>query len=85
MASAEHLRGTGGQVQVAPFPVDPTVMADDLKLYTVAEVCWMFQVSKTTLYRWEATGRLTGLRTPGGHRRYRSEDLDVLLEQLDDH
>lgn len=35
-------------------------------------------VCTKTLRRWEAAGRLTVLRTPGGHRRY---ERDVLLAE----
>lgn len=35
-------------------------------------------VSIETLRRWEAEGRVASIRTIGGHRRYRLEDLDAL-------
>ena len=36
-------------------------------------------VSKRTLYRYEKAGRIGSLRTPGGHRRWRREDVEALL------
>lgn len=36
-------------------------------------------VSVRTLYRYEEAGRISSVRTPGGHRRYWHEDVDALL------
>ena len=36
-------------------------------------------LSADTLRRYEREGRLTSIRTPGGHRRYRMSDLDALM------
>lgn len=36
-------------------------------------------VTVRTLHRWEAAGRISAVRTPGGHRRYRAADIDALL------
>ena len=44
-------------------------------LLSVEEAAKILGVSKSTLRRWDAEGRLKPERTPGGHRRYRSEDL----------
>jgi putative resolvase len=37
-------------------------------------------VTAQTLRRWEKEGRIAAVRTPGGNRRYRVEDLDKLLD-----
>lgn len=43
------------------------------------EVAAIFGVRTSTLARWARDGRLTPLRTPGGHRRYsRAAVRDVL-------
>lgn len=44
-------------------------------LLSVEEAAKILGVSKSTMRRWEAEGRLNPERTPGGHRRYRSEEL----------
>jgi excisionase family DNA binding protein len=44
-------------------------------LLSVEEAAKFLGVSKSTMRRWEAEGRLNPDRTPGGHRRYRSEAL----------
>lgn len=36
-------------------------------------------VCTKTLQRWEAAGRIQAYRTPGGHRRYKQEDITRLL------
>jgi excisionase family DNA binding protein len=47
----------------------PTRDPDDL--LRPREVAEIFGVRTTTIARWAREGRLTPLRTPGGHRRYR--------------
>jgi excisionase family DNA binding protein len=43
---------------------------DDDPLLTPREVAQMFGVRSTTIARWAREGRISPLRTPGGHRRY---------------
>jgi excisionase family DNA binding protein len=50
-------------------------------LLTRKEVASLFRVSPRTIKRWTADGKLTAILTPGGSPRYRSEDVDRLLEQ----
>lgn len=38
-------------------------------------------VSIRTLYRYEEAGKITALKTAGGHRRYRREDVEALLTE----
>ncbi|ARI81563.1 merR regulatory family protein [Microcystis aeruginosa FACHB-905 = DIANCHI905] len=35
----------------------------------------MLGVSIKTLRRWEQQGKISSIRTPGGHRRYRRQDI----------
>ena len=42
-------------------------------LLTPAEVAALFRVDPKTVTRWAKAGKLTSLRTLGGHRRYRAE------------
>jgi excisionase family DNA binding protein len=47
----------------------------------VADAAGLLGVSLNTLRRWTDAGRLSCYRSPGGHRRYRTEDIESLLEQ----
>jgi excisionase family DNA binding protein len=44
-------------------------------LLSLEEAAKLLGVSKSTMRRWEEEGRIKPERTPGGHRRYRSEEL----------
>ncbi len=48
-------------------------------LLTPAEVAAMFRVDPKTVTRWAQAGRVSSLRTPGGHRRYRESEIRRLL------
>lgn len=48
-------------------------------LLTPAEVAAVFRVDPKTVTRWAAAGRITSIRTPGGHRRFRRSEVDRLL------
>ena len=49
-------------------------------LYTPAEVASLFRVDPKTVTRWAKQGRLTPIRTLGGHRRYRAAEVEQLLK-----
>ena len=49
------------------------------ELLTTTEVARLFKVDPKTVSRWELTGRLTAIRTPGGHRRFRGADVRKFL------
>lgn len=56
---------------------------DPEQLLTPAEVASMFRVDPKTVTRWAKAGKLSAIRTLGGHRRYReSEVRDLLHEQI---
>ena len=44
-------------------------------LFTTIEVAQMLYVDKSTVKRWTDEGKLKCFRTPGGHRKFRAEDL----------
>lgn len=44
-------------------------------LFTTNDVAQMLQVEKSTVRRWTDEGKLRCSRTPGGHRKFRAEDL----------
>ncbi len=48
-------------------------------LLTPAEVATMFRVDPKTVTRWAKSGKLTSIRTLGGHRRYREIEVRSLL------
>jgi excisionase family DNA binding protein len=48
-------------------------------LLTPAEVAALFRVDPKTVTRWARAGKLTSLRTLGGHRRYRESEVRALL------
>ncbi|MFB9681310.1 BldC family transcriptional regulator [Streptosporangium vulgare] len=52
--------------------------ADD-RLLTPGEVAATFRVDPRTVTRWATAGKLTSIRTPGGHRRFRSSEVAALL------
>jgi excisionase family DNA binding protein len=49
------------------------------RLLTPGEVATMFRVDPKTVTRWAAGGRITSIRTPGGHRRFREAEIRKLL------
>lgn len=52
-------------------------------LLTPREVATMFRVDAKTVTRWAQAGRLTSIRTPGGHRRFREAEVRALLAPTD--
>ena len=40
----------------------------------------MFRVDPKTVTRWAAAGRISSIRTPGGHRRFRESEIRALLD-----
>jgi excisionase family DNA binding protein len=52
-------------------------------LLTPAEVAALFRVNPKTVTRWARAGKLTAIRTLGGHRRFRASEIRRCLERLD--
>ncbi|MEJ7629629.1 MAG: BldC family transcriptional regulator [Nocardioidaceae bacterium] len=52
---------------------------DTEPLLTPAEVAAMFRVDPKTVTRWAKAGKLSSIRTLGGHRRYRESEVRELL------
>jgi excisionase family DNA binding protein len=48
-------------------------------LLTPAEVASLFRVDPKTVTRWAKSGKLTSIRTLGGHRRYKESEVKALL------
>jgi excisionase family DNA binding protein len=58
-------------------PEDPEVVSEFL---SVGEAAVMLGVSVDTMRRWDRDGRITALRTPTKHRRFRRSDVETLLK-----
>lgn len=54
-------------------------MTEAEPLLTPAEVAAMFRVDPKTVTRWAKAGKLSSIRTLGGHRRYRESEVRDLL------
>jgi excisionase family DNA binding protein len=50
------------------------------KLLTPSEVAALFRVDPKTVTRWAKAGKLSSIRTLGGHRRYRESEIRDLIE-----
>ena len=53
--------------------------SDHEVLLTPAEVATLFRVDPKTVTRWAKSGKLTSIRTLGGHRRYKESEVKALL------
>jgi len=54
-------------------------MSDQEVLLTPKEVAARFKVDPKTVTRWAKAGKLTSIRTLGGHRRYKESEVAMLL------
>jgi excisionase family DNA binding protein len=51
-------------------------------LLTPAEVAAQFRVDPKTVTRWAKAGKLTSIKTLGGHRRYKESEVKALLKTI---
>ena len=51
-------------------------------LLTPAEVAKVFRVDPKTVTRWAKAGKITAIRTLGGHRRYPQSEVQALLKSI---
>ncbi|MGH8921831.1 MAG: BldC family transcriptional regulator [Acidimicrobiales bacterium] len=61
-------------------------MADQTQpdaLLTPAEVAALFRVNPKTVTRWARAGKITAIRTLGGHRRFRASEIRRCLEMME--
>ena len=49
------------------------------ELLTPAEVAKMFRVDPKTVTRWHQAGKISAIRTLGGHRRFHASEVRRLL------
>jgi len=51
-------------------------------LLTPSEVAAMFRVNPKTVTRWARAGKLTAIRTRGGHRRFKASEIRRCLDEM---
>ncbi len=51
-------------------------------LLTPSEVAKLFRVNPKTVTRWARAGKLSAIRTLGGHRRFRASEIHRCLEEM---
>lgn len=69
-----------------PGTEEATIMLEEQQvdsLLTPAEVAALFRVNPKTVTRWARAGKITAIRTLGGHRRYRATEIQRCLEQME--
>ena len=54
-------------------------------LLTPAEVAALFRVNPKTVTRWARAGKITAIRTLGGHRRFRASEIRQYLAEAERH
>ena len=58
--------------------------SDPDALLTPSEVAAMFRVNPKTVTRWARAGKISAIRTLGGHRRFRAAEIRRVLEQVEE-
>jgi excisionase family DNA binding protein len=75
----------GATTTALPGSRDTNVMTEKLtepeKLLTPSEVAAIFRVDPKTVTRWAKVGKLSSIRTLGGHRRFREAEVRMLLAE----
>jgi excisionase family DNA binding protein len=54
---------------------------DDSEWLTLGQAARFLGVAQSTIRKWSDQGRVPAFYTPGGHRRYRRNDLETFLER----
>lgn len=70
-----------------PTPETPDVSSakpETEELLTPSEVAAMFRVNPKTVTRWARSGKISAIRTLGGHRRFRATEIRKFLDRVDD-
>jgi excisionase family DNA binding protein len=57
-------------------------MMTDNELLTPSEVAELFRVNPKTVTRWARSGKISAVRTLGGHRRFRASEIHQLLAEF---
>ena len=64
------------------FSNSPLSISGQENLLTPSEVAALFRVDPKTVTRWAKAGKLTSIRTLGGHRRYKESEVKALLKVI---
>ena len=62
-------------------PDRPTSEDQPEELLTPSEVAAMFRVNPKTVTRWARSGKISAIRTLGGHRRFRKSEIMRILDE----
>ena len=54
------------------------------ELLTPSEVAELFRVNPKTVTRWSRAGKISAVRTLGGHRRFRASEINRFLQEVQD-
>ena len=57
---------------------------EELELLTPSEVASMFRVNPKTVTRWARAGRISYIKTLGGHRRFKASEIRQLLSDAEE-
>ena len=61
-------------------PTTTEDMMAEHELLTPSEVAVMFRVDPKTVTRWARAGKISSIRTIGGHRRFRTSEVQRFLD-----
>ena len=64
------------------FLISSLSISGQENLLTPSEVAALFRVDPKTVTRWAKAGKLTSIRTLGGHRRYKESEVKALLKVI---
>jgi len=62
-------------------PERPSPNDEHDELLTPSEVAAMFRVNPKTVTRWARSGKISAIRTLGGHRRFRKSEITRILAE----
>jgi len=71
-----------GSNKLVQANLPPLSSTNQEKLLTPAEVASLFRVDPKTVTRWAKAGKLTAIKTLGGHRRYKESEVKELLKAV---
>ena len=74
-----YLRDGGGKLSQNNYSLSPSSQEN---LLTPSEVAALFRVDPKTVTRWAKAGKLTSIKTLGGHRRYKESEVKSLLKSI---
>jgi excisionase family DNA binding protein len=65
-------------------PSTPNGRQETEELLTPSEVAAMFRVNPKTVTRWARSGKISAIRTLGGHRRFKASEIHKYLDQVEE-